>query len=252
MIFTHGRNDNYPLTEALEMTARAGFKLIELIGRQPDWQNYADHINRLGLKVWSLHGIMAYEGSSLDEKVRQKAIEAEFAQMENAAVYAPCPYVIHYVDRHNDPGVGAAFRNTIEKLLEKAGALKLNLAIETAPYKPEVDQRYADSKEIAEFVRSFSSPDISICVDINHSNLNENLTDAIANCRGLISTVHISDNHGERENHLFPGQGVIDFPAAIKALRDAGYNGPLNLECGTTEPVTVEVLTKLREWAEKN
>ncbi|MCK5844391.1 MAG: sugar phosphate isomerase/epimerase, partial [Victivallales bacterium] len=96
--------------------------------------------------------------------------------------------------------------------------------------------------EVAEFARSFNSPNISVCIDLNHSNLNEDLTQVSENCKGLISNIHVSDNHGEWEDHLPPGEGIINFPEVFKALRDNGYVGPCNIECHVPDEITTQLL----------
>lgn len=245
------KSGDYPLDGAIELIHQAGYDTVELSRTYHGLSKYQQQLQSCGIKVWAVHGTVAYEVVSLSEDIRSEAIEKELARMEDAAVYAPCPYVIHYVSRHLDPRINDLWCKSVAELLCKAEELSFNLAVETVPYKPEVDQRYAASKEIADFVRSVDSKYLSICVDLNHSNLNENVIDVARNCSGLISDIHISDNHGVREEHLFPGRGVMDFPAALQALRNAGYTGPLNLECGSPGVPTLEELTGLRLWAEK-
>lgn len=96
------------------------------------------------------------------------------------------------------------------------------------------------------FVRSFACDDLQMTIDINHSNLHENLIDVCANCRGLIASVHISDNHGEWEDHLPPGEGIIDFAGTFRALRRNGYNGLCNLEFHLPEPPDADRLRAIR------
>jgi sugar phosphate isomerase/epimerase len=132
--------------------------------------------------------------------------------------------------------------------------LKLTIAIETVPYKPDKDERYADSGEVAEFVRSFHSDNMRACIDLNHANINEDLVQAIRNCTGIIACVHISDNHGRKEEHLLPGDGTIDFPPAFKALREAGFVGPFNLEAlvsAEDRRDPAEVLVGIRKWLDE-
>ena len=38
-------------------------------------------------------------------------------------------------------------------------------------------------------------------------------------------TLHIHDNHGERDEHLLPGLGEIRWPEVLDALRDVDYPG---------------------------
>ena len=110
----------------------------------------------------------------------------------------------------------------MEKLYEFYSKLGFTLCIETAPYKPKQNERYPDSAEIAAFVRSFQKDDLLMTIDINHSNIHEDLTTVCDNCNGLIRNIHVSDNHGEWEDHLPPGTGVIDLKRTFADLRRNG------------------------------
>ncbi|MBU0479283.1 sugar phosphate isomerase/epimerase [bacterium] len=68
---------------------------------------------------------------------------------------------------------------------------------------------------------------MAICVDTNHSNIKENLIEVIKLSGKRIIDVHISDNHGIEEEHLPPGDGIIDFPQVVRTLKNLGYKGPL-------------------------
>lgn len=244
--------------QSLDMFAAAGYKYLEIylerdnLRYDHDWAALAERITALNMKVWALHGQLSGGSASLDEQKRKKAVRDEVARMTTMAVYAPCPYVVHYFPRYNDPNRIHAFRQCIEELMVHAKALRFTLAVETVPYKPKIDERYADSMEVADFVRSFHSDDVRVCIDLNHSNIKEDLAQVAKNCEGIIAHIYVSDNHGLEEEHLPPGEGTINFPKAFKALRKAGYTGPLNIEVACpAERLNVEMLTKMRLWAEK-
>jgi sugar phosphate isomerase/epimerase len=239
--------------ELLEAIAAAGFKYLQ-IPDDPEWVSLAGRMSTLGLKVDQVHGRLSASACSLDEKERTQAVADEATRMRAMAAYAPCPYVIHYLPRYNDPKRREAFRRSVAEMLVLATTLNFTLAVETVPYKPDKDERYADSSEVAEFVRSFQSDNMRACIDLNHANINEDLEQAIRNFTGIIACVHISDNHGRKEEHLLPGDGTIDFPPAFKALRDARFVGPLNLEAlvsAEDRRDPAEVLLGIRKWLEE-
>lgn len=233
------------LEAMLECAASAGFTHLEL-SRHHALQGRGELVGRSGLRTWAVHGILGGGSCSLDESERRAAVADEVARMEETAVLGARPYVIHYLPRYHDPRRGESYRRSVEELLVRAQALGLVLAIETAPYKPLHNERYPDSREIAGFVRSFASAAVQMTIDINHSNLHESLREVCGHCRGLIATVHISDNHGEWEDHLPPGEGIIDFAGTFRALRANGYTGPCNLEFHAPEPPTPEGLDAIR------
>ena len=72
--------------------------------------------------------------------------------------------------------------------------------------------------------------------DIGHAHLadgpeNERIEKSLAPMRELIAGVHVHDNHGEKDEHLAPYAGTIDWPAAIALLKTVPTeNLPLTLE----------------------
>ena len=218
------------LIKCLEVIKAAGFAMAEISHKQTNIKNRESLIRATGVEISAIHGSLGNGAVSLDEKKRRAAVEAEFLRMEDTASFAPCPYVVHYLDRFNDPARGEQFRKSIAELYERSSQLGFNLAVETAPYKPKVNERYPDSKEISDFVRSFAKSDLNMTIDVNHSNLHEDLVTVCKNCNGVIAHVHLSDNHGAWEDHLPPGEGVINYPEVLQALRANGYAGPWNLE----------------------
>ena len=61
-------------------------------------------------------------------------------------------------------------------------------------------------------------------------------TDVVAEVGPRLVSLHISDNDGAAEKHWFPGEGVIDFVALMRALARAGFDGSLVLEVGAPTP----------------
>ncbi|MFA7230052.1 MAG: TIM barrel protein [Victivallaceae bacterium] len=228
---------------------RAGYEYIEISRKHDNLKQRLTEIREIGLKVWAVHGTMKSEAISLDADIRKYALETEFVRMQDAAAFAPCPYVIHYLDRFINTEYGKQFSDVVEQLRVKCAELGFVLAIETAPYS-KYDERYADSLEIAGFVRSFHSPYVQVTVDINNSSLKEDLKQVCENCCGIIGNVHISDNRGGREQHLVPGCGHLNIRRAVEMLIAADYEGPCNLECHHINPTT-EVLKMIKETTEE-
>ena len=249
-VFGAENPDGKDLISFLDIIKKSGFETIEISRHQGNIAARESQIRASGLKVWSIHGTLGWDAISDSAAKRQVCIDGEYKRMDDTACFAPCPYVVHYVNRVNDPQAANNFRKTIEKLYERSSQLGFDLAIETAPYKPQKYERHPDSREIADFVRSFNMKDLNMTIDVNHSNLNEDIIDVCNNCNGIISNVHISDNHGEWEEHLPPGEGIIDFRAVNIALQKNGYTGPFNLEFHLPETPTVEKLIKIRQYTE--
>ncbi len=219
----------------LEIIHSTGISKVELSRKHHNLGSRSEQIKALGVEVWSIHGTLSNFAISNNSTERDQAIATEIERMRDTAVFAPCPYVIHYLDRFNDPVCGQYFRKAIEQLIVANEEFGFILAIETAPYKPLENERYPDSNEIAAFVRSFNNDNVQMTIDINHSNIHEDILEVCHNCRGLIANIHVSDNHGEYEDHLVPGEGIIPIKAVMNELQKCDYTGPCNLEFHASE-----------------
>jgi sugar phosphate isomerase/epimerase len=79
---------------------------------------------------------------------------------------------------------------------------------------------------------------------------------SFAPLRELVAGVHLHDNHGDKDEHLPPYDGTIDWPAAIALLHDApAENLPLTLELkektAPDAPNAVEQLDAARQALDK-
>ena len=52
--------------------------------------------------------------------------------------------------------------------------------------------------------------------------------------------MHVADNDGKTNEHLALGEGNIDWPATLRALREAAYAGPLIGECDSADLTPTE------------
>ena len=72
-----------------------------------------------------------------------------------------------------------------------------------------------------------------VCLDTNHlMDRHGTLADVVRRLGDRLIALHLSDYDGVDEQHLLPGEGVLDWESFMAALRDIDYAGPFNYECG--------------------
>jgi sugar phosphate isomerase/epimerase len=59
---------------------------------------------------------------------------------------------------------------------------------------------------------------VNVCLDLGHAHIEPGTAQAIGILGARIGSVHVHDNHGTKDEHLWPGDGTIDWPATTKAL----------------------------------
>jgi sugar phosphate isomerase/epimerase len=55
--------------------------------------------------------------------------------------------------------------------------------------------------------------------------------------RELVASAHIHDNHGDKDEHLPPYDGSIDWPSALPLLLSTSVDLPLTLELKEKSPL---------------
>ena len=84
-------------------------------------------------------------------------------------------------------------------------------------------------------MKAVNHPNVRVNFDTANITYYNKNTSAVAELKksiALVGTVEFKDHNGEFETWNFPvlGQGVVDFPAIVKLLRDNKYAGPVTLE----------------------
>jgi len=73
---------------------------------------------------------------------------------------------------------------------------------------------------------------IDICLDLGHAHIAPGIAEAVNILGKRISEVHVHDNHGLKDQHLWPGDGTIDWPAALESLKALPAPAAAVLEIG--------------------
>ena len=74
---------------------------------------------------------------------------------------------------------------------------------------------------IVEILNAGHFTDIGVCLDFGHAHIGEGTAAALAELRPLIRSAHLHDNHGERDEHLWPGEGTISWIELMPELKSA-------------------------------
>jgi len=129
-----------------------------------------------------------------------------------------------------DPRKRDAAFSTLEHLTLHARHAGVTICLENTT------SEMGETAYLRAFVDETRLTGLRINFDIGHAHLTagpepERVAKSLEPVRDLVASAHIHDNHGEKDEHLPPYDGTIDWPAALKLLREAP-NGvlPLTLE----------------------
>jgi sugar phosphate isomerase/epimerase len=95
---------------------------------------------------------------------------------------------------------------------------------------------------ILEILNTGHFADIGVCLDVGHAHLTEGVASVLSDLKGRIRSSHLHDNMGERDSHLWPGDGTIGWDEVFEGLKTAPQTpaGVLEIHYGFEEsPETV-------------
>ena len=176
-----------------------------------------EHAREVGINSWSCHAAGSGGFNTGDEREAAIAVNRHCVDISNAV--GACVNVLHIWNHIHDDAC-----YILEKVCRYAEDKNVAIALENST-----------SMENMEFilglVEAVDAPNIGICVDTGHANLGDlTAPRAIRMAGEKLLTTHLQDNFGERDDHMAPGMGVIDWEDVFRALKEIGYKRTLMLE----------------------
>jgi sugar phosphate isomerase/epimerase len=110
----------------------------------------------------------------------------------------------------------------VEHLQAFARPLGVRLLLEN------IQNEVTEPKHLAEIVRVGHFDQVGVCFDTGHANLMGGVSGALEELKTLIASTHLHDNGGNKDAHLWPGDGTVDWKVAMAELKDVP-NGPAAL-----------------------
>src|SRR5580700_6783715 len=238
--------------EFLALVHGAGFQAIELFASRGHFDyTVAQEVRGMAhiladnrLQLASLHAPTSRdfgpnrEGGtplSITEVERVRRIEAmdELKRAIDVAEDLPFSRMILHMGGHRDtadPRRRDAAFSSLEHLTLHAKHVGVTICVENTTSEmgaPAYLRAFVDETRLTGLRFNF---------DIGHAHLaelpeDERIEKSFAPLRDLVASVHLHDNHGDKDEHLPPFDGSIDWPAAIKLLKTApDANLPIVLE----------------------
>jgi len=117
-------------------------------------------------------------------------------------------------------------------VVERAASLGYGISFENMVQFPGMEYEYAcNAEDLVELVDAFHMPNVGINWDFGHANLS--VPDQAAELRRIgkrLKSTHIADNHGQRDEHLAPFYGYVDWHKMMRVLKEIGYEGNFTYE----------------------
>jgi sugar phosphate isomerase/epimerase len=176
------------------------------------------------------------------ERLRRQEAVDEIKRALDLVEHIPFRYCVQHVARHRDlPDErkwDAAF-SSLEHLSLFARARGVTMALENTPGE------MATPQNLKNFLEQTRLNNVKICFDAGHAHLEGGVPEALGIVRDFVATTHLHDNRGERDDHLLPYEGTIDWSATLAALPP---DAPMVLEL--KEPAVAAGSTEVQAFSE--
>jgi sugar phosphate isomerase/epimerase len=238
----------------LDELARGGVQTIEIFAARQhfDYANRKSHIKEIAewfrgsdVTLHSVHSPLYsdYEwgrtGSppvNLASTDRAGLVDAmdEVKRALEIAEQIPFRFLVQHLGVPNEVFSEKKFESamtSIEHLRAFAKPLGVRILLENIP------NELSTPEKLLEMIHATHFDDVGICFDFGHAHLMSSVSEAYEILRKLVCSTHVHDNRKDKDSHLWPGDGTIDWKAAVELLRSAPQKPPLLLELESDEKV---------------
>jgi sugar phosphate isomerase/epimerase len=189
-------------------------------------------LGELGLSMPQAHALLHADVAALDVDRRREDVERLSAHIDIAARLGVSVLVIHPGGRQRATTCAERDRtlalnvDAFRLLGDVAGERGVQIGLEN------LARRGASMPyEMLDLLAAIGHPAIGITLDTSHANIvGLDFGTTIRELGPHLIATHISDNDGSGDQHRTPGNGSIDWPEVMSALREVGYEGLFNLE----------------------
>jgi sugar phosphate isomerase/epimerase len=144
-----------------------------------------------------------------------------------------CEWLVVHAGYHFSSDVEARKQAGMERLqrtveyAQRAGARLLLENLNFEPDQAEIHYLAHNVEECRYYFEAIAAPHLGWAFTVNHANLVAEGINGFLDAFGIgrIGEVRLADNLGDKEVHLNPGEGNIDFVSLFTRLEGAGYQG---------------------------
>jgi sugar phosphate isomerase/epimerase len=218
----------------LELAGRSGAQAVEIFAARQHFDytsreqvaEVAAWFRSNSLQAWSMHAPL-YPDCEMGragapsvnlvhpEKTRRIAAMDEIKRALESADSIPFrKLVVHLGERYDDWSP-----RTIEyalTALEHLGAFARPLGVQ--PLVENLTGEPTTPEHLIEILTIGHLDSVGVCLDLGHAHMTVGVPAAIATLADRIVQVHAHDNSGLKDEHLWPGEGSIDWIATAAAL----------------------------------
>lgn len=152
------------------------------------------------------------------EKSRRIDAMDEIKRALEVAEQIPFRFLVVHLGERGDTWSPRALEYSItalEHLRAFANPLGVKLLVEN------LQNEVTTPSHILEILNAGHLKDIGVVLDTGHAHLGDGVASALAELKDRVRSSHIHDNAGDRDSHLWPGEGTIRWDEVYEGLKAA-------------------------------
>jgi sugar phosphate isomerase/epimerase len=238
----------------LDGLKKSGAQAIEIFAARQhlDYANRKQHVREIadwfrssGIPLNSVHsplygdyefgrtGAPPVNVASTDRAGRIEAMD-EIKRALEIAEQIPFRFLVQHLGTSNeslDERKFEAAMTSVEHLRAFAKPLGVRILLENIP------NELSTPDKLVEFIQASHFEDVGVCFDFGHAHIMSNVAEAFEIVKPHVRSTHVHDNAKDKDSHLWPGEGTINWKEAMELLRSAPNTPPLLLEIESDEKV---------------
>ena len=175
---------------------------------------------------WGRTGSPPINIASTDRAQRVDAMD-EIKRALEIAEHIPFRFLVQHIgtpDQGYDEKKFEAAMTSVEHLRAFAKPLGVRILLENIPNELSTPDR------LVEFIKTMHFDDIGVCFDCGHAHMMGGIPESFGILKDHICSTHLHDNNKDKDSHLWPGKGSINWKETMDLLRAAPQTPPLLLE----------------------
>jgi sugar phosphate isomerase/epimerase len=175
---------------------------------------------------WGKAGSPPLNIASPDRSARIAAMD-EIKRAIEVAEHIPFRFLVQHVgnvgDEFDEKRLDAAM-TSVEHLKAFAKPLGVTILLENIP------NELSTPEKLVEFLNLTHFEDVGFCFDTGHAHVMSSVGEAFELMKKHIRSTHVHDNNKDRDAHLWPGDGGINWSETMQLLRTAPHVPALLME----------------------
>ena len=193
--------------------------------RDHQLQLHSVHAPLFSDENWGRLGGLAISVAYVERRLRIESMD-EIKRALDIADHLPFRYLIVHMgqpEEEFDMNKFDAVMTSLEHLKVFAKDRGVRLLLENMPNELGTPER------LTQFFR-YTHLDVKVCFDTGHAHLTGGVHAAFETLHPYIASSHVNDNRGEKDDHLLPFEGAINWKEAVGDLRRGAGQFPTLFE----------------------